>query len=151
MASVVVQTMEETMEKMMADPTKTEAWSTGRETTGAQGAAGSHINAKTLTQKAPYETSLLMHATYGVANYPQYFQKWPDSQLDEAIEVMERQLATAKAARDERNAKRQYVASYVPAHPDLRTPTVAIFAPNVVAAFESIETNPNDLRELLDV
>lgn len=98
------------VESMRADPTEVDEWKSGREESGAQGAAGASINAKQLTSTAPRDMSMMMHVMYGLDQYPQYFYKWPLSDVEEAIELLESRLRAAKAARDAMAEKAQ---SYV--------------------------------------
>jgi len=116
----------------MADPTKHKEWSTGRDDDGAQGACGASINAKVLKQEAPFEMSMLMHAAYGENQYPSYFLKWDPKQLDDVIALMEKQIASAKKAREAMIQRKEYIEQYKPLHDwsrdiiDLVSPQIAL-------------------------
>ena len=88
----------------------------------AQGAAGKSINAKALNGRAPEEMSTLLHAAYGLENYPNYLLKWDPSKVDDLVGSLERQLAQARAAQAALAARAAYVATYEPLHGYLRSP-----------------------------
>ena len=89
----------------------------------AQGEAGKSINAKALDGTAPEAMSTLLHAAYGLENYPNYLLKWDRAKVDGHVAALEAQLARARAARDALAARDAYVATYAPKHAYLRAPT----------------------------
>jgi len=91
-----------------------------------------------------------MHVSYGLSNYPQYFQKWPAPQLDEAIESLEKQLREAKIARSRLEDRKSYVEAYEPLHPWLREPKAEdIFVEAVVNFLKESSLDSSGARELL--
>jgi len=128
---------EEGLAMLTADPTQAPEWRAGREVGGAQGASGASINAKVLQRAAPYEMSLLLHAMYGLDQYPQYLLKWRAAGLDEAIDLLERRLEEAREARDALGKRAAYVATYAPLYPELRS-RVEPFSPGAAAAVREL-------------
>lgn len=141
---------------MTADPSEEVEWQAGRERSGAQGASGASINAKVLQRTAPYNMSLLMHAMYGLDQYPQYMLKWPSSHVDEAVSLLEARLQQAREAQAALRARETYVAQYEPLHPKLRLPkAVDVFTPRVCSAIERLASKVppslSALRSLFDL
>lgn len=141
---------------MTADPSEEDEWQAGREHSGAQGASGASINAKVLQRAAPYDMSLLMHAMYGLDQYPQYMLKWPRSHVDEAVALLEARLQQAREAQAALRARESYVAQYAPLHRKLRLPqAVDIFTPGARSAIERLASKVpptlSALRSTLDL
>ena len=68
----------------------------------AQGEAGKSINAKALDGTAPEAMSTLLHAAYGLENYPNYLLKWDRAKVDGHVAALEAQLAREEHERREK-------------------------------------------------
>eukprot|EP00927_Polykrikos_kofoidii_P073824 TRINITY_DN69845_c0_g1_i1.p1 TRINITY_DN69845_c0_g1~~TRINITY_DN69845_c0_g1_i1.p1 ORF type:complete len:415 (+),score=47.25 TRINITY_DN69845_c0_g1_i1:72-1247(+) len=106
----------------------------------SQGKAGASINAKALEGKPPEDLSFLMHALYGMDQYPNYLLKWPHASIEKLATMLQAKASEARSAAAAVLARQAFVDGYTPLHPELRSPDKSVLAPTARAALSALKT-----------